>query len=144
MKNLELKSGALALAILLAAGACNREQPAPDPGSADAAQPAAGDGAASLDDPGAEQHRNMVRAGAALYVAPEFCGLQYDDAERARMREQQKQLTVERGHMGAAQFDAIFDAGIDEAREAFANASPEELKQTCDTIRAMHGAAPQG
>src|SRR5690606_8330102 len=84
------------------------------------------------------------RAGAGLYVAPEFCGIQYDDAERARMREQQKQATVERGQMSAAQFDAAFDAGIEEARQAFANASPDELSQSCDAIRAMHAARPQG
>jgi len=144
MKNLELKSGALALAILLAVGACNREQPAPDPDPAAAPQAAVEDGAPTLDDPGAEQHRNLVRAGAGLYVAPEFCGIQYDDAERARMREQQKQATVERGQMSAAQFDAAFDAGIEEARQAFANASPDELSQSCDAIRAMHAARPQG
>ncbi|ADV28897.1 hypothetical protein Psesu_3074 [Pseudoxanthomonas suwonensis 11-1] len=148
MKNVELKSAVLALSIMLAAAACGREQaepaatPGPEP-SASAPATAADEapaGAATV----SEQHRGMVRAGAAFYVAPEFCGMDYTDAERTRMREEQKQATVAMGQISASEFDAAFDAGIGEARQAFANASAAELKQTCDTLKAMRAATPQG
>lgn len=148
MKTTGLKTAALVLSIVLAGSACSRGEPAagasPGPGPAGATSMVAGDEAPAVDSVAAGQHRNLVRAGAGLYVAPEFCGMQYDAAGRARMREQQKEATVSRGHMSAAQFDAVFDAGIEDARKAFANASPAELEQTCAAVKAMQPGTPQG
>src|SRR5690606_11527680 len=105
MKNVELKSAVLALSIMLAAAACGREQaePAATPGpEPSASAPAtAADEAPVGADTVSEQHHGMVRASAAFYVAPEYCGMDYTDAERTRMLEEQKQATVAMGQISA-------------------------------------------
>ncbi|MGJ4731099.1 hypothetical protein, partial [Luteimonas sp. SDU101] len=91
-----------------------------------------------------DQHRQLVRFGATMHAAADFCEMDYDDAERERLRRQQREAMVGMGAITAAQFDAAFDAGIGQAREAFTRAPPAELRGMCDDLLRLRGATPQG
>lgn len=152
MRKVPLKITFLALSAVFAGVACSGEGTAADPSApATAATTPAADVADANDandaqagEPSPEQHVQLVRFGAVMHVAGDLCGLSYADGERERLREQQKEAMVAAGDLSATQFDAAFDAGIREARQALENASEAERAQTCDNLRRMREGAPQG
>ena len=136
------------LALVPALGACGGER-APEGAPASAAQPAAATGAAPADaapaatqaDPMAGQ---MAGFGGGLHALAEACG-GYTAAQLDTMKAEQRDQAVQAG-ASAAEFDAAFARGYDDARAKIASASAEEREKSCaqaEQLRQMGAMQPR-
>lgn len=111
----------LGMTLLLATVACSRSEPV----------------SANTSDEDTEDvpiHLQLVQFGATMYVAAEFCKMDFDTRTREGPREQQKRAMVAKGTMTAAQFDAAFAAAQAQVKARFAALSAADRAQACTEL----------
>jgi len=85
----------------------------------------------------ADQVLKIAELGGAMHAAAKVCQ-DYSDEELRNLKQAQKSQATAAG-VSSAQFEAVFQAGYDQARARLAAATPAKREESCQQLRAVVG-----